>query len=189
MHQATRQFDKAEPFYLLSIKIKERVLGRGNQNTINAMRDYACLSIRTRPLLGLPKNDDRDQDLSEAEIEERSIRARASCWLYGFESDCTTKSYRKPDKPLEVLNGKAVKLAQPPYPAAARGSRISGRVYVAVRIDEAGAVIAATPVCGGHPLLNGAGVEAARASKFTPTLLSGTPVKVTGLIIYNFVAR
>jgi TonB family protein len=188
VHQANRKPDKAEPFYLRSIKIKERVLGRAHENTINALKDYACLNIQNKPLLGVQKNDDRDRELSEAEIEERSIRARASCWLYGFESDCTTKSYKKLEKPLEVLNGKAVKLAQPPYPTAARGSRISGRVYVAVRIDEAGAVIAATPVCGGHPLLNGAGVEAARASKFTATAVSGKPVKVTGLIVYNFVA-
>jgi tetratricopeptide (TPR) repeat protein len=188
VHQANRKPDKAEPLYLRSIKIKEQVLGRANENTTNAMKDYACLSIKNRPLLGVQKGDDRDQELSEAEIEERSIRARAQCWLYGFETDCAAKSYKKPEKPLEVLNAKAVKLAQPPYPVAARGSRISGRVYVAVRIDEAGAVVAATPVCGGHPLLNGAGVEAARASKFTPTVVSGSAVKVTGLIVYNFVA-
>jgi TonB family protein len=188
VHHANRKLDKAEPLYLRSIKIKEQVLGRAHANTVNAMRDYACLSIRNNPLFGAPKNDDRDHELSEGETEERSIRARAQCWLYGFEKDCDTKPEKKPGKFLEVINGKAVKLAQPPYPGAARNLRISGRVYVAVRIDEAGAVEAATPVCGGHPLLNGAGVEAARASKFTPTLLSGTAVKVTGLIIYNFIA-
>jgi len=32
-------------------------------------------------------------------------------------------------------------------------------------------------------------VGAARASKFTPTKLSGQPVKVSGVIIYNFVAQ
>ena len=189
VHHASRKPDKAEPLYLRSIKIKEQILGRAHENTINAMKDYACLSINNKPLLGVPKDDDRDHELSEVETEERSIRARAQCWLYGFEKDCDTKPQKKPEKFLEVVNGKAVKLVQPPYPRPALGSRISGRVYVAVRIDEAGAVVATTPVCGGHPLLNGAGVEAARASKFTPTLLAGTPVKVTGLIIYNFIAR
>lgn len=87
-----------------------------------------------------------------------------------------------------VLNGKAVRLVQPPYPAIARSARASGQVRVQIVIDENGNVISATPVSG-HPLLQGAAVSAARASKFTPTKLSGMPVKVSGVIIYNFVAQ
>lgn len=87
-----------------------------------------------------------------------------------------------------VLNGKAVRLVQPPYPAIARSARAAGQVRVQIVIDENGNVISATPVSG-HPLLQGAAVSAARASKFTPTKLSGMPVKVSGVIIYNFVAQ
>ncbi len=84
-----------------------------------------------------------------------------------------------------VINGKARNLVQPPYPAAARAVRASGEVKVQVTIDEDGNVISASAVSG-HPLLKQAAVNAARASKFTPTQLSGQPVKVTGVIIYNF---
>src|SRR5207244_5474058 len=87
-----------------------------------------------------------------------------------------------------VLNGKAVRLVQPPYPAIARSAHASGQVRVQIVIDENGNVISATPVSG-HPLLQGAASAAARASKFTPTKLSGMPVKVSGVIIYNFVAQ
>jgi periplasmic protein TonB len=87
-----------------------------------------------------------------------------------------------------VLNGKAVRLVQPPYPAIARSAHASGQVRVQIVIDENGNVISAAPVSG-HPLLQGAAVAAARASKFTPTKLSGQPVKVSGVIIYNFVAQ
>lgn len=87
-----------------------------------------------------------------------------------------------------VLNGKAVRLVQPPYPAIARSAHASGQVRVQIVIDENGNVISAAPVSG-HPLLQGAAVAAARASKFTPTKLSGMPVKVSGVIIYNFVAQ
>ena len=87
-----------------------------------------------------------------------------------------------------VLNGKAVRLVQPPYPAIARSAHASGQVRVQVVIDENGNVISATAVSG-HPLLQGAAVAAARQSKFTPTKLSGQPVKVSGVIIYNFVAQ
>ena len=87
-----------------------------------------------------------------------------------------------------VLNGKAVHLVQPPYPAIARSAHASGQVVVQVLIDENGNVVAAHATSG-HPLLQGAAVNAARSSKFTPTKLSGQPVKVNGVIIYNFVAQ
>jgi protein TonB len=87
-----------------------------------------------------------------------------------------------------VMNGKAVHLVTPPYPAIARSAHASGAVQVQVLIDENGNVISAHAVSG-HPLLQAAAVAAARASKFTPTKLSGQPVKVNGVIIYNFVAQ
>jgi periplasmic protein TonB len=87
-----------------------------------------------------------------------------------------------------VLNGKAVHLVQPPYPAIARQAHASGTVVVQVLIDENGNVVSAHATSG-HPLLQAAAVAAARASKFSPTKLSGQPVKVTGMIQYNFVAQ
>jgi protein TonB len=87
-----------------------------------------------------------------------------------------------------VLNGKAVRLVQPQYPPIARSAHASGQVNVQITIDENGNVISAHAVSG-HPLLQAAAVGAARASKFTPTKLSGQPVKVSGVIIYNFVAQ
>lgn len=84
-----------------------------------------------------------------------------------------------------VLNGKASNLVTPPYPAAAKAVRASGAVNVQVTINESGSVVSATAVSG-HPLLRPAAVQAARSSKFSPTLLSGQPVSVTGIIIYNF---
>lgn len=85
-----------------------------------------------------------------------------------------------------VVNGKARNLVTPVYPNGARAARASGQVAVAVTIDEEGNVINANAVSG-HTLLRAAAEDAARASKFNPTLLEGVPVKVTGTIIYNFV--
>jgi Gram-negative bacterial TonB protein C-terminal len=61
-------------------------------------------------------------------------------------------------------------------------------VLVQVLIDEEGNVIAAKAL-EGHPLLQAVSVAAAREAKFSPTLLEGEPVKVTGVIQYNFFAR
>lgn len=84
-----------------------------------------------------------------------------------------------------VLNGKAAYLAKPPYPAAARAVRAEGAVHVQVLIDEKGNVTSAS-IISGHPLLRAVSEAAARQSRFTTTYLSDKPVKVTGVIIYQF---
>lgn len=84
-----------------------------------------------------------------------------------------------------VLNGKATSLPLPEMPAVARAANASGTVTVEVLIDEGGNVVAAKAVAG-HPLLQAAAVTAARQAKFTPTRLSGQPVRVQGVVIYNF---
>lgn len=85
-----------------------------------------------------------------------------------------------------VIAGKAVSTPAPSYPAAAKAARVSGQVQVKVLVDENGDVIRAEAISG-HPLLQNAAVTAALATKFSPTLLSGQPVKVSGVIVYNFV--
>jgi protein TonB len=87
-----------------------------------------------------------------------------------------------------VLNGKAISLPKPSYPPIARQAHASGTVVVQVTIDENGSVISAHAVSG-HPLLQAVAVAAARGARFSPTKLSGQPVKVTGVITYNFVAQ
>lgn len=87
-----------------------------------------------------------------------------------------------------VVNGKASNLVKPPYPPAAKAVKAAGAVNVQVLIDESGNVVSANATSG-HPLLRAAAVQAARSSKFTPTTLSGQKVKVSGVIVYNFVAQ
>lgn len=87
-----------------------------------------------------------------------------------------------------VLNGKAISLPKPAYPPIARQAHASGTVVVQVTIDENGHVISARAISG-HPLLQAVSVGAARGARFSPTKLSGQPVKVTGVITYNFVAQ
>ncbi len=87
-----------------------------------------------------------------------------------------------------VLNGKAISKPQPPYPPIAKAARASGTVTVQILVDESGRVVQASAV-NGHPLLQQAAVSAARQARFSPTLLSGQPVKVSGVITYNFVLQ
>jgi hypothetical protein len=83
-----------------------------------------------------------------------------------------------------ILNGRAVKLGRPIYPAEAREA--SGTVMVQIVFDETGKVIWARAVSG-HPLLRKVCEDAAWQSTFPPLTLSGKPVKVMGVLQYNFV--
>jgi TonB family protein len=99
-------------------------------------------------------------------------------------------SKRKSVEPIDigVVNGKAISLPRPEYPSMARAARAAGTVNVLVTIDEMGKVIAARAISG-HPLLRDAAEAAAKEARFKPTIFSGQPVKVTGIIFYNFVAQ
>jgi hypothetical protein len=85
-----------------------------------------------------------------------------------------------------VLNGRALHLARPPYSVELRNANASGEVEVSVVFDEQGKVIWARALSG-HRLLRTHAEQAALQSTFPPTKLSGEPVKVRGVIIYNFV--
>jgi protein TonB len=92
-----------------------------------------------------------------------------------------------PLKPISggILNGKATNLPAPTYPEMAKRTRASGMVEVEVVIDITGKVISAKATKGPSLLLQAA-EQAAKQARFTPTLLSGQPVRVTGTITYNF---
>lgn len=88
--------------------------------------------------------------------------------------------------PLGLLNERAVSKPQPPYPPAAKAARAEGTVVVQVMVDETGGVVSAKAVSG-HPLLRAAAEAAAQRAKFSPMLLSGQPMKISGTLTYNFV--
>ncbi|PYT00478.1 MAG: hypothetical protein DMF63_07895 [Acidobacteria bacterium] len=84
-----------------------------------------------------------------------------------------------------VINGRATYLPPPAYPIPAKMVGAFGVVNVQVTIDENGKVISSKAVSG-HALLRDTAESAAWKAKFSPTLLSRVPVKVTGVIVYNF---
>ena len=84
-----------------------------------------------------------------------------------------------------VLNGAATFLPSPVYPDTAKRMRTSGVVIVEVVIDENGKVISAKASDGPSTLREPA-VRAALRARFSPTKLTGQPVKVLGTISYKF---
>ena|SRR5947209_8409014 len=84
-----------------------------------------------------------------------------------------------------VLTGKAISKPPPAYPAIAKAARAQGAVVVQITVDESGRVVSASAISG-NPLLQQAAVSAVRNWRFSPTMLTGQPVKVTGTVTVNF---
>ena len=139
-----------------------------------------------RPGVAFKIGDSNSRSAADPNADQRILQCQ-NC-EDSSDNDDPPPAAKAPPKVISggVVNGKARNLVKPPYPAAARAVRASGAVNVQVTIDEDGNVISASAVSG-HPLLRAAAVAAARQSKFSPTTLSGQAVKVSGIIIYNFV--
>lgn len=96
-----------------------------------------------------------------------------------------------PPKPQKVVSkgpitGLAIFLPKPAYSEIAKRAHIQGPVSVQVLVDEYGKVVSAK-VLSGHPLLTVDAQRAALQARFSPTKLGDQPVKVSGVITYNFV--
>jgi protein TonB len=87
-----------------------------------------------------------------------------------------------------VLVSKIVSLPKPIYPMIAKQIKAQGSVNVQILVSESGNVISAHAV-NGHPMLINAAEDAAKRARFTPTILNGVPVKIQGVITYNFVLQ
>lgn len=159
-YRSRGEYKKAEPLYLRAISINDKRLAKNDPDVYYVIQRYACFLYESK---GAQEGMKQVREFQES---------------------------RRTDAPNPesggVLNGKAIKLVTPEYPPEARAIRASGAVQVQVTIDETGKVIDARLVCG-NPVFTRVALDAAKQSRFSPTKLSGMPVKVNGSIIYNFV--
>jgi protein TonB len=89
-------------------------------------------------------------------------------------------------KVSHILNSQAQVLPRPNYPPMAKQIHLQGTVTVQVLIDETGKVVSAKALSG-HPLFVVEAQRAAMGARFSPTIIGDQPVKVSGVITYNFV--
>ena len=87
----------------------------------------------------------------------------------------------------KVEKGALIEAPPPVYPEEAKEQKIEGTVAVTITIGDDGNVIFAKAKSGPEPLYR-ASEEAAYKARFKPTTKDGKPVKVAGVISYNFVA-
>lgn len=142
-----------------------------------------------------------------------TVFAFVLCTAGAMAQDSTDSSGRPPmPKPVPkeirggMLNSRANELPMPEYPEDARSRGIGGKVIVDVTVDEMGQVITAEAQVQDLKLIDNpererrdqdplsvslkrAAEDAARMARFSPTMLNGTPVKVTGTLVYVFDAE
>ena len=142
-----------------------------------------------KPAPSLPTSSIAADKLSATNTAEvRNLAANTASPKVDLDSEPPPSNAPKPIlRPVSggVLNGAAVSLPAPMYPETARRMRQAGVVTVEVVIDENGKVISATAE-NGPSTLREAAIQAALRARFSPTKLSGQPVKVFGTISYKF---
>jgi TonB family protein len=84
-----------------------------------------------------------------------------------------------------ALKGRETSLPDPEYPATAKREGVSGKVTVAVTVNNKGDVITARALSG-HPLLQAAAEKAARAAKFSTDRQTRAGARTSGTITYDF---
>jgi len=192
---------KAEEFYQRSLALREKAFGPEDvqvATSLYALGQFYRMRREYDSALGSYKRSlliyGRAGKVTSPEFQ----RARTGLSCLGYETENINAISKELDAiqqqfavslppPVKMLNGHAVYMAKPEYPRAARERNLSGTVVVQVEIDEQGKVISANDMCQGPPYLRESSVKAALQSRFSPTQLSGVPVKTKGVLRYNFV--
>ena len=128
-----------------------------------------------------------NMDGATLDVKAPAVVSNQAVLVVKIEEPPPTPAPRPILKPISggVLNGTAINLPPPVYPDAAKRMRTAGTVTVEVVLDESGKVVSANATSG-PTILRDAAVQAALKARFSPTKLSGQPVKVSGVINYKF---
>lgn len=198
-------FDNAEGLSLRSLKIKERRFGpessdvAGNQYLLGEMyragrKFKEALNSYTQVLVVMGKLKQTKGELFEQastgyQCVAYQSREMAHLDVLKALLESITPSESAEKSFAEILNGKALSLPAPAYPQEAKQRQLQGSVAIKVLIDEEGKVINAVDMCQGQPYLSQASLESAFRARFTATKVNGVPVRVSGVIVYNFYRR
>jgi TonB family protein len=206
LHFRSGSFNDAEEAYKRALAVREKALGSDNEQVARSLFAIGEFYRKRREMDRAVESYKRALtiygQLSGVDLADFDrVSDGVSCLAYEYNKPVLTKDVNAlrakfggwdPDaepEPGMILNGKAISLPRPEYPDQARKRRLAGMVVVKVLIDEAGNVIGAKDMCQGSVYLSETSVAAALRARFTPTKLSGMPVRVNGVIIYNFVPQ
>jgi len=207
LHRRGDDLTRAEEAYKRAIVLKEKTFEADSVEVARSLAGLAEVYRDRKDFKRAAPIYDRALSIYAKRVGIKSIEFESTSESYaclGYETDKLAvaeninqiwNQFMLPDDvqdapPLRVLNGKALTMPKPEYPEPVRGGRrLEGTVIVKVVIDETGRVIEAHDMCHGQAYLSEASVYAARLARFSPTKISGMPIRVTGVIQYRFVNR
>lgn len=202
-----RNFDKAERKFLRANELREKINGKDSLEAAdnfvrlgqiyNIKEDYQkaanvyfkALEIRRKKLVFY---DDKvvqsflETSCAYGKLGRTDELSEIRDQIYPKVTDADIAAISAKPIAKGVVNGAAISLPKPAYPLEAREKRASGAVNVHVLIDTKGNVLHACAVDGAKELQRASEI-AAYGAKFKPTTLSGKPVRVMGVIVYNYV--
>ncbi len=155
---------KSLPIYQRMLTIRERAFGEISNQYKDTLEQCACAT------------EQNAKDIKTPEADKLWEHAR-----YIEQQLDPSIEYAKD----EVLKGTATKKVQPEYPRVALSERLGGRVLVKVLIDENGRVLEAKRLCGPDLLVPVSEIAASKW-EFSPTVHKGNPIKVQGILTFNF---
>lgn len=179
---------EAEVNYLKVIEITESKFGRESKESFMPVLNMANFYVRI-------ENNEKASDfylksyrLAKKYFGEESNEFE-SIHIYSRllpQNPIFNDEFKK--KYVEIVsyeNGKAVSLPIPVHPGPLTTRRKTGRVIVRVKIDEEGNVSDAKMIFG-DPFFQSSVENAAKRSKFKPTVKNGDPITGIDYITYNF---
>ena len=176
-----------------NLRVQQRTLAQTDTNDPSKVPD----SINTKGN-GIPPVTDRHFVIGDVNLNPPSANGsdKGNCLTCASTTQTVVLPEKAPEPPpvkqpttmrvaSTILSGKAISLPQPPYPTIARQAHVQGPVSIQILVNEEGKVLSAQ-VVSGNAMLSSAAKDAAMRARFSPTMLNGTPVKIQGVITYNF---
>jgi tetratricopeptide (TPR) repeat protein len=173
------------------IQAADTLYAMGQSYRLQRKYDLAQTAYRRSLMIYGRESGVKTPAFERASIGMRCLAYESKNFEASKELEAIQKQFAPPGEPPKlkgILNGSALSLPKPEYPMGVNGPRAAGTITVFVEINEEGKVTSARDVCYGPPDLTAASIKAALKARFTPTILQGKPISVTGFIQYNFVA-
>jgi tetratricopeptide (TPR) repeat protein len=154
--------------YRRFLQIYENAFGADSPKLVDGLYRYVSLLLVA------------NQRAEALEVQKRVFRLEN-----GFDFDKLAVQKNKNLVQSGLMAGTLTVGPTPPYSQEAKNGGISGPVVLKLTLDERGQ-LSSINVLSGHPILSAPAELAARRSTYAPARLEGMPVKITGLLIYNF---
>jgi tetratricopeptide (TPR) repeat protein len=165
---AKGKYKEAAAAYKRFLQIYESAYGTDSPKLLDGLYRYVSILI------------EEHQRIEALDIEKHAFRIEN-----GIDFDRLQVQKNKNVTETGLIGGLMTIGSAPIFPQDAKRVGISGSVVMKVTIDEKGHVNSVN-LLSGHPLLISVSELSARRSTYSPALVEGKPVKVTGILMYHF---